>query len=109
MNRSPLLTPKATWLFAWLGIALCTSCSTPARQTSQSVVRKLDQGTTARTQTLAENARKTADATYPAICGLLANGHSTAPRQFDIVFKPSLADERFAETRLDQIRVNSQY
>jgi hypothetical protein len=109
MHRSPLNKLKATWVFALLGIALCTSCSTPARQASQSVVRKLNQGTTPRPQTLAENARKTADSTYPAIRGLLANGDSTAPRQFDIVFKPNLRSGRLAETRLDQIYVNKQY
>ena len=90
-------------------MALFTSCSTPTHQTSQSVVHKLNQGTTARTQVVAENALKTAEATYPAICALLANGDSAAPRQFDILFKPKLPGGELAVTRLDQILLNTQY
>ena len=58
---------------------------------------------------MAQRARTIAELHYPAVCALLDDGHADFPKHFDICFKSQLSHGNIAETRLDQIRLNTQY
>lgn len=109
MNRFGLIADYAWCTFAFMGMVLVSSCSSPSvDQSNGSPVRKIVVGQNPSMRAVAERARKIADLYYPAVCALLDDGHSDFPKQLDICFT-QIPNGNMAQTRLDQIRLNAQY
>jgi hypothetical protein len=71
-----------------------TSCLAP---TGTKSVRNVDVKDAPEAQALADRARQIGDDVYPQILGLLDDGKSELPRQFDIVLREHLGRPRFDE------------